>query len=94
MNFGSASGNDFTSGDGSAFGEGSAFGSNSPTPSGRKRLARSEDRWLGGVAGGVADYFGVDPMVIRALFIASCLLPGPQVLLYVILWFVMPDNRS
>lgn len=71
---------------------GSAF--DSSTASSRKRLARSEDRWLGGVAGGIADYVGVDPMVVRALFIASCLLPGPQVLLYVILWFVMPDSRS
>lgn len=61
---------------------------------GRKRLARSEDRWLGGVAGGVADYFGIDPTLVRVLFIASCLLPGPQILLYVILWFVMPDVRS
>lgn len=61
---------------------------------GRKRLTRSEDRWLGGVAGGVADYFGLDSTLVRVLFIASCLLPGPQVLLYVILWFVMPDGRS
>lgn len=70
----------------------STFGS-AGTP-GRKRLARSEDRWLGGVAGGVADYFGLDPTLVRVLFIASCLLPGPQILLYVILWFVMPDVRS
>lgn len=71
---------------------GSAF--DSSTSSSRKRLVRSEDRWLGGVAGGIADYVGVDPMIVRVLFIASCLLPGPQVLLYVILWFVVPDSRS
>lgn len=62
--------------------------------SGSKRLLRSEDRWLGGVAGGVADYFDIDPLLVRVLFIASCLLPGPQVLLYLILWFVMPDGRA
>lgn len=62
--------------------------------SGRKRLARSEDRWIAGVAGGVADYFGLDPTLVRVLFIASCLLPGPQLLLYVILWFIMPDRRA
>lgn len=62
--------------------------------SGSKRLFRSEDRWLGGVAGGVADYFDIDPLLVRVLFIASCLLPGPQVLLYLILWFVMPDGRA
>ena len=59
-----------------------------------KRLARSEDRWIGGVCAGVADYFGLDPTLVRVLFVASMLLPGPQVLIYVILWFVMPDARS
>lgn len=58
-----------------------------------KRLTRSEDRWIGGVAGGVANYFGVDPMLVRVLFVASMLLPGPQILIYVILWFVMPNSR-
>lgn len=59
-----------------------------------KRLTRSEDRWIGGVCGGLADYFGLDPVLVRVLFVASLLLPGPQVLLYVILWFVMPDARA
>ncbi|AWH97145.1 PspC domain-containing protein [Dietzia psychralcaliphila] len=62
--------------------------------SGAKRLTRSEDRWVGGVCGGLADYFGLDPVLVRVLFVASMLLPGPQVLLYVILWFVMPDVRA
>ena len=33
-------------------------------------------------------------MVVRALFVASLLLPGPQVLIYLILWLVMPDSRA
>ncbi|MBB1032027.1 PspC domain-containing protein [Dietzia sp. SLG310A2-38A2] len=65
-----------------------------PSDSQPKRLARSEDRWIGGVCGGLADYFGLDPVLVRVLFVASLLLPGPQVLLYVILWFVMPDVRA
>lgn len=32
--------------------------------------------------------------VVRVLFVASILLPGPQFLLYVFLWFVMPDARA
>lgn len=64
------------------------------TTGGGKRLVRSEDRWIGGVAGGVGNYFGIDPLVVRLVFIASCLLPGPQVLLYVILWFIMPNARA
>ena len=66
----------------------------SDSPSGAKRLVRSDDRWIGGVAGGVADYFGVDPMLVRILFAASLLLPGPQVLLYLILWLVMPNSGA
>lgn len=66
----------------------------SDNPSGAKRLVRSDDRWIGGVAGGVADYFGVDPMLVRILFAASLLLPGPQVLLYLILWLVMPNSGA
>ena len=62
----------------------------SGNPSGAKRLVRSDDRWIGGVAGGVANYFGVDPTLVRILFVASLLLPGPQVLLYLILWLVSP----
>lgn len=61
---------------------------------GPKRLMRSEDRWIGGVCGGLADYFGLDPALVRLLFVASILLPGPQLLIYVILWFVMPDSRA
>lgn len=59
-----------------------------------KRLTRSEDRWIGGVCGGLADDFGLDPALVRVLFVASLLLPGPQLLIYVILWFVMPDARA
>ena len=59
-----------------------------------KRLARSEDRWIGGVAGGLADYFGLDPVLVRVLFVASMLLPGPQVLLYLILWLAIPNSGA
>ena len=59
-----------------------------------KRLARSEDRWIGGVAGGLADYFGLDPVLVRVLFVASMLLPGPQVLLYLILWLVISNSGA
>lgn len=65
-----------------------------PSDSQPKRLTRSEDRWVAGVCGGLADYFGLDPALVRVLFVASVLLPGPQLLIYVILWFVMPDARA
>jgi phage shock protein PspC (stress-responsive transcriptional regulator) len=42
------------------------------------------------VVGLVADFAGVDPTLVRVIFVASLLLPGPQAIVYVILWILMP----
>ncbi|MFT3715725.1 MAG: PspC domain-containing protein [Gordonia sp. (in: high G+C Gram-positive bacteria)] len=52
----------------------------------------STDKMIGGVCGGLADYFGVDPTWVRIAFVVSVLLPGPQVLLYLLLWAVIPKD--
>ncbi|MEU6580835.1 PspC domain-containing protein [Nocardia sp. NPDC046763] len=63
-----------------------------PTPA-PKRLTRSgTDKWIGGVCGGLAQYFGWNANLIRALFVLSCLLPGPQFLIYIALWIVIPKQ--
>lgn len=48
------------------------------------------NRVLGGVCGGIARALRVDPWLVRVLFIVSLALPGPGVLVYVILWAVLP----
>lgn len=59
----------------------------------RKRLIRSsQDKWIAGVCGGIAEYFGISAGLVRFLFVLSCLLPGPQFVLYIILWFVIPKR--
>ncbi|MGW5570068.1 PspC domain-containing protein [Nocardia thailandica] len=56
-----------------------------------RRLTRStSDKWIAGVCGGLAEYFGISPTVVRLIFVASCLLPGPQFLIYVLLWVLIP----
>ncbi len=56
-----------------------------------KRLQRSRtEKMLGGVCGGLAAYFGVDPTLVRVLWIAMTLIVGVGILLYLILWVVMP----
>jgi phage shock protein C len=56
-----------------------------------KRLQRSRtERMIGGVCGGLADYFGMDPTLVRALLVFVTLLGGAGVLLYAVLWVVMP----
>jgi phage shock protein PspC (stress-responsive transcriptional regulator) len=55
-------------------------------------LVRPKRRVIGGVCAGLAERFGVSPTVVRVLFVASCLLPGPQILLYVALWVILPSE--
>ena len=41
---------------------------------------------------GLARRFGLSPGVVRLIFVLSCLLPGPQFVLYLILWALMPGE--
>ena len=47
---------------------------------------------IAGVCAGLARRFGMSPTGVRALFVVSLLLPGPQILLYLALWIVMPQE--
>ncbi|CAM06446.1 phage shock protein C (PspC) family protein [Saccharopolyspora erythraea NRRL 2338] len=48
---------------------------------------------IAGVCAGLADRFGMSRGLVRFLFILSCLLPGPQVLIYIVLWILIPKSR-
>lgn len=62
-------------------------------PEAVKRLYRSRrDRMIGGVAGGLAEYLGTDPTVIRLAFGLSILLGGAGILAYLIMWIVIPEE--
>ena len=58
------------------------------------RLYRSgNDRILGGVCGGIAEYLTVDPTIIRLLWIVLTLMAwGSGIILYIILWIIIPRN--
>ena len=57
-----------------------------------KRLYRARsDRKLAGVCAGIADYFGWDPTLVRVGWIVLTLLGGSGILLYLLLWLVMPE---
>ncbi len=54
-------------------------------------LARPRShRIIAGVCAGIAQRFGVSRTLVRGLFIASLILPGTQVLVYLVLWVLMP----
>lgn len=47
---------------------------------------------MAGVAGGVAEAFGVDPTLVRALWVVSVVFAGAGFLLYLVLWIVLPEG--
>jgi phage shock protein PspC (stress-responsive transcriptional regulator) len=57
------------------------------------QLTRPRDgRWIAGVCAGLARRFGTSPSLVRLVFVLSCLLPGPQFLIYIVLWIMMPND--
>ena len=62
---------------------------------GRKRLVRStNDRKLAGVCAGLADYFDIDPTVVRVLWVLAFFCAGTGLLAYVILWIAIPEGLT
>ena len=61
-----------------------------------KPLRRSmHNRWIAGVCAGLADYFGLDPTVVRVAYVLlSVLSVGfPGTLVYIVLWVVIPERE-
>ena len=57
------------------------------------KLMRSRrHRIIAGVCGGLAERYGWRPTTVRLLFLLSCLLPGPQFLIYLGLWIFVPKQ--
>jgi len=50
------------------------------------------NRVIAGVCAGIAARFGMTPLTVRVLFLLSCLLPGPQFLIYLALWLLLPQE--
>jgi phage shock protein C len=55
-------------------------------------LKKSSDKILAGVCGGIADYFGFDPTLVRLAYLLISILSAafPGILVYIILWIIMP----
>ena len=59
----------------------------------RKRFVLSQtDKKLGGVCGGLADYFGIDSLIVRMAFVALIHGWGSGLLLYILLWILAPKQ--
>ena len=58
-----------------------------------KRLYRSrKNRIIAGVCAGIADYFNIDPTLVRVLWVISALVYGGGILAYIIAWILIPEE--
>jgi phage shock protein C len=61
----------------------------------RKKLVRSlNDRKIAGVCAGIADYFDIDPTIVRVIWLLATLIPGPNIIAYIVLWIVLPEGYT
>ena len=62
---------------------------------GMKKLYRSKkDKMVGGVCGGLADYFDIDPTLVRVAWVLFTLAGGSGILAYIIAWIIIPEEPA
>jgi len=60
-----------------------------------KKLYRSrKDRVLGGVCGGLGNYFNLDPVLMRVIWVALFFAAGLGILAYIIAWIIIPEEPA
>ncbi|MGM9797760.1 MAG: PspC domain-containing protein [Parabacteroides sp.] len=59
-----------------------------------KKLSRSNNKMIGGVCAGIAEYLGLDPTIVRIVWVLLLFFAGFGILLYLILWIIMPKAIS
>ena len=59
------------------------------------RLRRDlQNNIFGGVCAGIGRRYGISTGALRIAFVISCILPGPQILAYILLWILIPADRG
>lgn len=54
-------------------------------------ITRSRERWIGGVAGGIAERYHLDPLLVRGLFVVAAMLGGVGFIAYGLAWALLPE---
>lgn len=60
----------------------------------QKRLTRSKEKMIAGVAAGLANYFDIDPTIVRILFVVIAFAGGASILAYLIMWIIVPEEKT
>ena len=63
-------------------------------PAGTRLFRSSRNRMIGGVCGGIAEYFNMDPTLVRIITVLIFLLPGISWIAYILAWIIIPLDRS
>lgn len=58
----------------------------------RKLYRSRKERMIAGVAGGLGEYFGIDPTLMRILFVVAALFGGPGIIAYLIMMIIVPEE--
>lgn len=59
----------------------------------KKLYLSDSDKKVGGVCGGLGEYFGIDSTLLRILWVVFCFVGGSAILAYLICWFVIPRRQ-
>jgi phage shock protein PspC (stress-responsive transcriptional regulator) len=59
--------------------------------SGKKLYRSKTDRKIAGICGGLAEYFNIDPTIVRLLFVLGLIFVGGTFWAYIIMWIVVPE---
>jgi phage shock protein PspC (stress-responsive transcriptional regulator) len=65
-----------------------------PPPTRRTLRRSNNDRVAAGVAGGLGEYFGLDPVLFRVLFAVTSFFGGAGIIAYLLAWMVIPDQTT
>ncbi|MFA6328424.1 MAG: PspC domain-containing protein [Candidatus Micrarchaeia archaeon] len=65
------------------------------TKDGIKRVYRSrKSKMIGGVCGGIAEYFEIDPVLVRLLFVLLFFMGFVGIIIYLVAWLLIPENPN
>jgi phage shock protein C len=59
-----------------------------------KKLYRQNDKMIAGVCSGLSKYFNIDESIIRIIFVILFFLPFPSIIVYLLMWFLVPKEPN
>ena len=59
----------------------------------KKLLRSTSNKWIAGICGGLGKYFGLDPTILRLVFVLLMIFAGTGLLAYLIMWLVIPYEK-